>query len=268
MGNNTISAEGSPLFDAKSYDEASVFRPETLLREARRQKGLEENPAPDICILDPDGDLVRYLAENGVTELDSTWPGYHTDLFRFERDGTEFGIIGRAVGAAFAVLVAEQLFAAGCEYLISITSSGQIVPKDDPPYFVLIEQALRDEGTSHHYQPPARYAALDSTLRDRVLRACQEVSQPVYAGASWTTDAPFRETETAINRASAENILAVEMEAAALYTLADVRNESVVCFAHVTNQMGSAEEDFEKGEADGSVGSLEVIDAAVAAWRK
>ena len=130
------------------YAEASVFRPETLLQEARRQKGLEENPAPDICVLDPDGDLVRYLAENGVAELDSTWPGYHTDLFRFERDGTEFGIIGCAVGAAFAVLVAEQLSAAGCEYLISITSSGQIVPKDDPPYFVLIEQARRDEGTS------------------------------------------------------------------------------------------------------------------------
>lgn len=54
----------------------------------------------------------------------------------------------------------------------------------------------------------------------------------------------------------------------ALYTLAEVRDQAVVCFAHVTNQMGLAEEDFEKRKADRSVVSLEVIDAAVAAWRE
>lgn len=54
-------------------------------------------------------------------------------------------------------------------------------------------------------------------------------------------------------------LLAVEMEAAALYAFARARNKAVVCFAHVTNQMGRIEQDFEKGEADGSVGSLAVI---------
>jgi len=88
----------------------------------------------------------------------------------------------------------------------------------------------------------------------------------VYTGATWTTDAPFRETETAIERARSEGILAVEMEAAALYAFADVRERPVVCFAHVTNQMGQTEEDFEKGEADGSRDALEVIDAAAAVW--
>jgi len=86
------------------------------------------------------------VAATGAAQKDETWPGYHTDLYRFERNGEEFGIVGRAVGASFAVLVAEQLFAAGCEFLVSVTSSGRIVPKDAPPYFVLIERALRDEG--------------------------------------------------------------------------------------------------------------------------
>ena len=53
-----------------------------------------------------------------------------------------------AVGAPFAVLVAEQLFASGCRLLISVTSAGQIVSTAPPPYFVLIDRALRDEGTS------------------------------------------------------------------------------------------------------------------------
>ena len=93
------------------------------------------------------------------------------------------------------------------------------------------------------------------------------MSRPVYTGATWTTDAPFRETETAIERARSEGILAVEMEAAALYTFAEVREVPVVCFAHVTNQMGQTEEDFEKGDADGSQDALEVIDAAATAWQ-
>jgi uridine phosphorylase len=260
-------SECSPLLAAKEFDEASVFVPEALLENARRQKDLPERRVPDVCILDPDGDIVRQLTDTGEAREDQSWPGYHTDLYRFERKGEEFGIIGCAVGASFAVLVAEQLFAAGCRFLVSITSSGQIVPKEDPPYFVLVERALRDEGTSHHYRTTSRYATLREDLIAPVEEACKTVSRPVYTGASWTTDAPFRETETAIERAKSDEILAVEMEAAALYTFAKVRGAPVVCFAHVTNQMGQTEEDFEKGEAAGSEDALEVIDAAAAAWQ-
>jgi uridine phosphorylase len=260
-------SNSSPLLEAKEFDEQSVFTPEALLDNARRQKDLSERPVPDICILDPDGDIVRRLRASGEARKDEAWPGYHTDLYRFERNSEEFGIVGCAVGASFAVLLAEQLFAAGCRFLVSVTSSGQIVPKDDPPYFVLVERALRDEGTSHQYRSTSRYATLDDELGASVEEACKTVSRPVYAGATWTTDAPFRETETAIERARSEGILAVEMEAAALYTFADVRERPVVCFAHVTNQMGRTEDDFEKGKAEGSQDALEVIDAAATAWR-
>jgi len=58
-------------------------------------------------------------------------------------DGCEYGIIGCAVGAAFAVLVAEELFASGCQLLVSMTSAGQIVPVRVPPYFVMIERRRR-----------------------------------------------------------------------------------------------------------------------------
>ena len=257
----------SPLFEAKEFERQSVFTPGSLLENARRQKDLPDESVPDVCILDPDGDIVRHLVATGAATEDPTWPGYHTDLYRFERGDREFGIVGCAVGASFAVLVAEQLFAAGCRFLISVTSSGQIVPKDDPPYFVLIERALRDEGTSHHYREAGQYATLDAGLCDRVERACRSVARPVYTGATWTTDAPFRETEGAIERARADGVLAVEMEAAALYTFATVREFPVVCFAHVTNQMGDGEDDFEKGDADGSHDALAVVDAATDAWQ-
>lgn len=62
------------------------------------------------------------------------------------------------------------------------------------------------------------------------------------------------------------SILAVEMEAASLYAFADARRKAVVCFAHITNQMGEIESDFEKGEADGSLVSLEVISTVARHW--
>ena len=76
----------------------------------------------------------------------------------------------------------------------------------------------------------------------------------VQVGAAWTTDAPFRETADAIGAAQAAGILAVEMEAAALYAFAAARERPVLCFAHITNQMGRVDGDFEKGAADGAEG--------------
>ena len=82
-------------------------------------------------------------------------------------------------------------------------------------------------------------------------------------GPTWTTDAPFRETDEAIEAAKRRGILAVEMEAAALYTFAQVNKIRVLCLAHVTNTMGQTEQDFEKGEADGTADALAVLDAIV-----
>ena len=81
------------------------------------------------------------------------WACYHSTMDQFDQGGLEAGIVGCAVGASYAVLVAEQLFASGCRLLLSITSSGQVTTLGPPPYFILIERALRDEGTSYHYLP-------------------------------------------------------------------------------------------------------------------
>jgi len=252
----------SPL-PQHDHDEPSVFAPENLLRESRRQKGLDEVPVPEVCLLDPDGDIADGLRASGNAEPVVAWPGYHTTLYETTLNGRSVGLIDRAVGAPFAVLVAEQLFASGCQLLLSITSAGQIVRRREPPYFVLIEEAIRDEGTSDHYRPAAPCASLASSLQDSLRGAFAEVPRPVHVGSSWTTDAPFRETQSAIDAARKAGVLAVEMEAAALYAFAEARNQPVVCFAHVTNQMAVEEGDFEKGEADGVRDALALASAAI-----
>lgn len=257
-----------PILSDKDHAAPSVFAPQNLLREARRQKELPDAPIPEICILDPDGDIQRMLARGGRSRRSRGWACYHTELYEFAQDGIEFGIIGCAVGAPFAVLLAEQLFVSGCRLLLSMTSAGQILARGPTPYFILIEQALRDEGTSYHYLPPSEFAAADPDLVARVAADLTGLGTPVHRGASWTTDAPFRETEAAIARQRARNILAVEMEAAALYAFAQSRRRPVLCFAHVTNQMAVVEGDFEKGEASGAADALRVLVAAARAWRR
>src|SRR6201984_3198418 len=117
-----------PILAQKHYTRPSAFAPENLLREARRQKRIADSSIPEICVLDPDGDIVRSLLACGEARLESGWACYHTQLYIFGRGGIEFGIVGCAVGASYAVLIAEEMFASGCKLLISVTSSGQLMP--------------------------------------------------------------------------------------------------------------------------------------------
>lgn len=247
-----------PILAHKAYRQASVFTPENLLREARRQKGAAAAAVPAICLLDPDGDVVRSLRASGQARRHDGWVCYHTELWVFDIDDREVGVVGCAVGAAFAVLVAEELFASGCELLISITSAGEITPAGPSPYFILIERALRDEGVSYHYLPPSDWsdapATLLTALREMTLHAATLVH-----GSTWTTDAPFRETGEAIAAAKTHGALAVEMEAAGLYAFARARHQDVICFAYVTNQMGQIEGDFEKGESNGAINAIDLV---------
>ncbi|MGO9006572.1 MAG: nucleoside phosphorylase [Beijerinckiaceae bacterium] len=256
-----------PILSHKHYDASSAFTPESLLREARRQKGLSTAAVPEICILDPDGDIVRHLRAAGRAIRHTGWACYHTELYAFDHEGRKYGIVGCAVGAAFAVLIAEELFALGCRLLISVTSAGQITPVQAPPYFIVIDRALRDEGTSYHYLPPSEYSEANAQLTRLAAEGLTVAGMSVQVGPTWTTDAPFRETQEAIDAAVQAGILAVEMEAAALYAFANARGRSVLCFAHVTNQMGRIEGDFEKGIADGAEESLRVTSLVAARWR-
>lgn len=269
MQRNTDKKKGdvAPILENKSPTSPSVFSPLALLREARRQKGLAVADVPPVCILDPDGDILRRLKNAGDATRLETWPCYHTDLYTFSLAGETVGIIGCVVGAPFAVLIAEELFACGCHHLLSVTSAGQIVAAKSPPYFVVIDRALRDEGTSYHYAAPSEFAEADPRLVSKVTKALNDEGLSALVGPSWTTDAPFRETTEAIETARAKGILAVEMEAAALYAFARARAVSVLCLAHVTNTMGLAEQDFEKGEHDGTTDALRVLEITAKAMR-
>jgi uridine phosphorylase len=254
------------FLDRRDYHEPSVFLPENMLRGARRQRTLPLGRVPQVCVLDPDGDIVRYLNRANRASYSATWACFHTDLVETPLAGTAIGVVGGAVGGPFAVLVAEELFASGCELLLSVTSAGRIAADLPRSCIIVIEQALRGEGTSHAYLPPAPAVAADRILFETVWRDLDAAGIRTRRGTTWTTDAPFRETETAIVAAAEAGALAVEMEAAALYAFAQACRCPIISFAHVTNELGTADGDFEKGPADGAENALAIIAAVAGGW--
>lgn len=112
----------------------------------------------------------------------SVWPCFHTVLFRVEREGINTGLIGGGgtVGAPFAVLVAEQLIALGCRHIIGYSSSGAVSDRLVLPCLVVPDRALRDEGTSYHYLPPAKWA------HSRVNSRISQLAMRPFAGCRCT----------------------------------------------------------------------------------
>jgi purine-nucleoside phosphorylase len=247
------------ILNNKFYKEPSMFLPENLLREARRQKHIKDCKIPAVCLLDPDGDLADYLIRQKLASKNECWACYHSSLYTSHLDNIKIGIIPCIVGSSYAVLVAEQLFVSGCSLLISITSAGIINQTDDSRRFALITNAIRDEGTSYHYLPPGERSILKEEILQILSPSMQKPGCPFFEAHSWTTDAPYRETQSAIEKMKQQNIVCVEMEAAALYALSEVKNYRIICFAHLTNSMALSEGDFEKGEEFGSLDTLRLI---------
>ena len=131
----------------------------------------------------------------------------------------------------------------GCELLVSVTSAGQIADNGPTPYFVLIDRALRDEGTSYHYAPfdaevaphPRALAAIDDVLT--------EAGVPHDRGLVWTTDAFFRETPAKVARRREQGCLAVDMEASAMFACAAFRGAVYGQLLYAGDDVSAAEWD-------------------------
>jgi len=250
--------------------EPSVFQPAALLGASRSQRGLSGAPVPAVCVLDPDGDLADHAAAADPTSKHPGWACYHTDMWTLPTAVGTVGIVGRAVGASFAVLVAEQLAVSGAELVLSLSSAGRVgrsPPGGPRGELLVIDRALRDEGTSSHYLPAAQWSELSPTLGGSLRHAFDGFARPVSMGSSWTTDAPYRETSRRLAAAAAAGAVCVEMEAAALYAYAEARGRDVVCVAHLTNAPGPVVDTFDKGVDRGVHQAVAVITAIVAALR-
>lgn len=229
-------------------DAPSAFRPDDLLDAVRASRGLVAEPVPPLCILDFDGDLADGLVRDGLVSPVTAWACFHTQMLGLTLDGLRCGVIPRTIGGPYAVLVAEQLLAAGAEVIVGITSAGRVSPSLPLPSIVIADCAIRDEGTSLHYLPAAEAVETPTPgLAERLAHALEEVGA-VHRGLVWTTDAPYRETQDQLRRWADAGALAVEMQAASLFAFARARGAHVGVVALVSNGVDHTGDQFDTGE--------------------
>ena len=109
----------------------------------RAERGLVLEAVPPLCVLDFDGDLSDRLAEEGITSPMESWACFHTSMRVMRLDGLLCGIVPRTIGGPYAVLVAEQLWAAGAKLVVGITSAGRVSPTLPLPSIVVIDEAIK-----------------------------------------------------------------------------------------------------------------------------
>ncbi len=108
----------------------------------------------------------------------------------------------------------EELAALGCRTFLACGGAGVLRRDIAVGHLVVPTSAVRDEGTSYHYLPPAREIVLDPEVVRTICNSLAEAGVPYLAGKTWTTDAFFRETLAKVERRRSEGCLTVEMECA------------------------------------------------------
>jgi uridine phosphorylase len=215
-----------PNYEGK-HAEAAMFTPSDFAAYLRRVGMLDDYDPPDGIVLCYQRSLLDHvLVAEGLKP--SRRQGALHSVRRLPSTNGRIGLVGQfGFGAPAAAAALEELAALGTTKFISIGTAGSLQRDLPVGEVVVCEQAIRDEGVSHHYLPPAKLASASSALTAALKAALREVPVAYRSGTSWTIDTPYRETVAEARHYQAEAVLCVEMEAAALFAVAEFRGVQV-----------------------------------------
>ena len=188
-------------------------------------KTIQPIDAPEHCVVCFFRDVMTKMRDDPRAKLLSERKAECAILPLYELDwgGRRLAAFHSGVGASLAAALLEGLIALGCRKFIACGGAGVLDGAIGVGHVVVPTHAIRDEGTSYHYLPPARevaaspegVAAIEATLRERGV--------DYLVGKTWTTDAIYRETPDKVRLRREEGCLTVEMEAAAFFAVAQFR---------------------------------------------
>jgi uridine phosphorylase len=220
----------------------SAHRPAEFL-DALRAGGWEPGLVPQ-CVVFTYAHFELHLAGHPEAytpnHMLGTGPGR---FFLVNATGGRVGVNCLGIGAPAAVAQLEAQAELGVRRCISIGTAGGFQRDQEPGDVVLLTSAVRDEGTSYHYLPADAPAVPDTALTGSFGAALDAAGLAHTAGATVTTDAPYRTTPEEICIHRANGVRSVEMEAAALFALGQVRGlpvASAVVIDAVPDQAGTA----------------------------
>jgi uridine phosphorylase len=238
--------------------------PDDLIRGGMRSN-LAGQSLPRVGVVTFLGDISRdWVSEHGfrvaspvnlVTSVYPIWAGAYV--------GVDLAIAELPVGAPAAVLIVEQMLLLGVDTIVAVGSCGALVRVDEGE-FLLPVRALRDEGTSYHYLPPARWVETDAEVREACRKALEARGLKGTDCDTWTTDGFFRETSGLVAKRRDEGCVVVEMECAALAACAQLRGARYGQILYSADTLATDEHDTRGwGHATRGTALLAALDAAV-----
>ena len=188
-------------------------------------RALGEGPVPRIAVACFFQEVIEAQCVRAGARIVATLSAEHGThpIYAVERGGHSVAVFHPGVGAPLAAGFLEEVIALGVGAVVACGGAGAVSTTLVHGHVVLVSSAVRDEGTSYHYQPPSREIAGDPATIKTVKKVLEDLGVPFVAGKTWTTDAPYRETRGKIAQRSEEGCLTVEMEAAAFLAVAAFR---------------------------------------------
>ncbi len=201
------------------YQSASVFTAADVLANRRNKGNALRLEPPEAVIFCFQPTLIDYaLKRFGAKKVN----GFYGDLYLLKKTGNRVAVACNfGIGAPVVAALTEELAAFGVRHFVSIGLAGGLQPGLRAGDLIVCNRAIRDEGTSHHYLPPSKYTEASASIVAALASALDDGRHRHLVGASWTTDAPYRETRGEVEQYRREGVSTVEMEAAALFAVGE-----------------------------------------------
>lgn len=177
--------------------------------------------------------IVDHFKKLGNTVHRSFWSG---EMIYLNEHKKEIALVGNfGIGGPAATHIQEILIAVGVKNFIVVGHAGGLQKTNPVGTILLVDKALRDEGVSHHYLEPDRYAYPSPSLLNKLKNALNRNNLNCKMGSSWTIDSMYRETKEEIKHYALEGIASVEMELASLFAVATFRNVQIAALLVVSD---------------------------------
>lgn len=199
----------------------AMLTAEKMIEFRRVQGGLGNVRAPETVILCLYKGLMKYFP---LKHSSRRVTGFLGDLHLLKKANGKVGVMGNfGIGSPVVANLAEEMIAWGARRIAILSLAGGLQPNLKPGDVVICDRAIRDEGTSYHYLPPQKYVNASPDLVSSLSSAFEKNDLPHSIGATWSTDAPYRESREEALLYQNEGTLAVDMESAGLFAVGQAR---------------------------------------------
>ena len=210
-----------PIFPDKPKLPA-MLTAEKMIEFRRKQGGLGNFRAPEAVILCLYKGVMKYFP---LKYSSKRVTGFLGDLYLLNKSKGRIGVMGNfGIGSPVVANLAEEMIAWGATRIVTLSLAGGLQPDLSPGDIVICNRAVRDEGTSYHYLPAEKHVDASSNFVSDLSSVFEKNKLSYSVGATWSTDAPYRESHEEALFYQNEGVIAVDMESAGLFAVGHVRN--------------------------------------------